>query len=234
MSTTFIGSTGIMDVPAPGWLCASPTLFRHWGEYLVKMVSFSQLVLLEPGDNLELSRFDLTLVVSGGLYCSIHDHTGEAKHLLVSLMKRGCIAASTSLEKYGSTLTSSSKTTCLIIPNGALPELLETIPQPDLLISEMHAYWDERHKEALAMQDRKDIERIVRVLCILSSHPGSARTNKGVELMISKGEIRNLAGVQKRSASRAFTALETAKVLHSEGYKLLYFTEEQPWQNETP
>lgn len=225
-SEGFAGSSGIMDVPAPGWLVDDGDLFRNWGNYLVSFIKYSKLVAYEAGEEIKLEAFSLMLVVSGGLYCLIEDQTDEEKHLLVDILNRGCVTASHVHSSYRSTLSAAEKSACLVISEDRYPDFLACIPRPDCMISRLEAHLQGVHSAVAECNEGKDIDRIIRVLNMLASRPGAIETDLGRELRISKGELRHLAGVQKRSASRAFHALETSGQLRAEGYKLLYYKEE--------
>lgn len=81
------------------------------------------------------------------------------------------------------------------------------------------------YSRALSDSVGRDQDRIRRVLTMLASHPTAIDSKLGREVEANKQQIRDLAGVQKRSATRAFRALEESGVVSFYGYKRLFYRE---------
>ncbi|MNZ75359.1 Cyclic AMP receptor-like protein [compost metagenome] len=80
-----------------------------------------------------------------------------------------------------------------------------------------------KHATAASTVQMKDQDKIWRVVVNLASHPDVAHRPGGVEVKATREEIRRLAGVERRSASRAFHLFQEKGLVVFSGYKRFFF-----------
>lgn len=219
----FAGSRGVMDVPVPDWIKAEESLFKTWGVCMMTLMKHSQIETLNRGDYLDLNTYRGGLVIDGGLYALGQAGHDENRKMFVHFFQRGELFASQAAESLHVDLMAHCRTSFLAVPKDAFHDFLNEFPHSERIVSTLELRMTQHFAQALQRTNGKDIDRIHRVLEMLADHPTATDTKLGKEIEASKQQICLLAGVQKRSASRAFKALEEAGHVNFYGYKRLFY-----------
>ncbi len=222
-SISFAGSNGLMDVPAPAWIKKDASLFAQWGQLLLAMIKHGAIDVLRKGEQLQLKPNEIGLLVDGGLYATDSPPGTDTRALLIDFLRRGDLFTPTISSNLHITLTPHCRTTCLIVHEDALSSLRRDFDAWDKCFPILCAELAQSFTKAVSESQGKDQDKIRRVLSILAGHPTAIDSKLGREIEAGKQLIRDLAGVQKRSATRAFRALEDAGEVSFYGYKRLFF-----------
>ena len=225
MTKGFAGSNGLMDVPAPDWIVNNECLFAHWGSFLLAMIKHGSIETLHKTECLELATLEFGLLIDGGLYVTDSPNDDDPRTLLIQFLKRGDLFSTPISGGKHLQLTSHCKTTCLIIREQAFEPFRTEFPLWDSIFPLVDASMAQAYSRALSDSVGRDQDRIRRVLTMLASHPTAIDSKLGREVEANKQQIRDLAGVQKRSATRAFRALEESGVVSFYGYERLFYRE---------
>ncbi|MCF5371281.1 hypothetical protein [Pseudomonas syringae] len=226
-NASFAGSTGTMDVPAPDWIEADPELFSQWGMFLLAMIKHGTVEATSRDQSLPMRHTEFGLLIEGGIYALDEPAEDDGRRVLIHFHKRGDLFISAISPSLPFQLNAHCRTTCLVIREQAIEHFKADFPAWDRLIPVLRAGMAQNYSRAISAAAGRDQDRILRVLSILAAHPTAIETKLGREIEAGKQRIRELAGVQKRSASRAFQALENAGYVSFYGYKRIFYREPQ-------
>lgn len=226
-SYRFAGSAGLMDVPAPNWVRDDPTLFSQWGMFLLTIIRHGSIETLRRADNLTLSPTEFAVVIEGGLYALDDSTKDDGRKLMVQFLRRGDLFSSTISNTLHLKLVAHCRTSCLVFRERAFDQFMDDFPSWERFSAPLKACMAQAYAEAVSSSVGRDQDRIRRVLALLANHPTATETPLGREIEAGKQQIRELAGVQKRSATRAFRALEEDGCVSFYGYKRLFYREAQ-------
>lgn len=221
MSHSAFASSGVLDVPVPAWI-ATEDLFAQWGSFLMALIKHGSMETVRRSSTLTLSEDEFGLLIDGGLYATEQPQHEDARCLLIAFLERGDLFPA-SRDGHDLVLTSHGKSTCLVIREAALEGFKADFPSWELMSSRLISRMEQAQAQAHDEAEGRDQDRIRRVLKIMADHPTAIDSLQGREIEAGKQRIRDLAGVQKRSATRAFRALVEAGVVTFSGYKRLYF-----------
>lgn len=222
-SASFAGSNGLMDVPAPDWIVGNDCLFSHWGSFLLAMIKHGSVETVGKAEPLCLGESEFGLLIDGGVYAT--DPTGgdDARSLLIKFLSRGDLFTAAIDGRLSLQLLPHCKSTCLIVREQGVAAFKAEFPFWDRIIPLLFAGMAQTHAQVVSESAGRDLDRIHRVLKMLAAHPTAIDSKLGREVEANKQQIRDLAGVQKRSATRAFKALEDAGTVSFYGYKRLFY-----------
>lgn len=221
--TGFAGSNGLMDVPAPQWIVEDDFLFGHWGSFLLAMIKHGSVETIRKDDRLELSASEFGLLIDGGLYATDVSHEGDSRSLLIHFLRRGDLFSTAIGGNLHLQLQPHCRSTSLIIREPVLESFKAEFPFWDRVLPLLSAGLAQSYARAVSDSSGRDLDRIRRVIKMLADHPTAIDSKLGREVEANKQQIRDLAGVQKRSATRAFRALEESGAVSFYGYKRLFF-----------
>lgn len=228
---TFAGSNGLLDVPAPAWVEAEEAIFSKWGVFMVAMIKHGTVESLRRDEELQLEADEFGLMIDGGIFALVESAPGPGnkdqalRSTLVSFLSRGDLFTAALSGAAIMQFRSNYKSTCLIVRQQALEAFRREFPTWASAQALLRTRTAEAYTQALLDTMGRDQEKIHRVLAIFAGHPTATKTEHGNEFEAGKQLIRDLAGVQKRSASRAFTALEDSGVVSFSGYKRICYRE---------
>ncbi|NVL48646.1 Crp/Fnr family transcriptional regulator [Pseudomonas syringae pv. actinidiae] len=225
-SAGFAGSNGLLDVPAPKWIVEDETLFAHWGSFLLAVIKHGCVETVRRGESLELSSSEFGLMIEGGLYATDLPDNNESRTVLIQFLQRGDLFSTSIGGSLHLHLHPHCKTTCLIVRRSVFEGFNTEFPFWDRIFPLLCAGMAQAYSRAVSESAGRDQDRIRRVLTMLANHPTAVDSKLGREVEANKQQIRDLAGVQKRSATRAFRALEESGIVSFYGYKRLFFREE--------
>lgn len=225
MTKGFAGSNGLMDVPAPDWIVKNECLFAHWGSFLLAMIKHGSIETIHKNESFELASLEFGLLIDGGLYVTDSPEGDDPRTLLIQFLQRGDLFSTAISGRQHLQLTPHCKTTCLIIREQAFEPFRTEFPLWDRIFPLVSAGTAQAYSTALRDSAGRDQARIKRVITILASHPTAIDSKLGREIEANKQQIRDLAGVQKRSATRAFRVLEDSGTVSFYGYKRLFYRE---------
>jgi hypothetical protein len=221
-SLSFVGSKGLMDVTAPSWLIEDETLFGQWGQLLIALIKHGTLESVRKGKTMDLGPNDIALLIDGGLYVTDMPVGDDGRTLLIDIIKRGDLFTSSFAHNLKPTLTAQALSRCLIVRESALEMFKADFDQWDRILSMVNVWMAQAYLQAVSQSFGRDQDRIRRVLSMMANHPTALDSRIGREIEAGKQLIRDLAGVQKRSATRAFRTLEENGEVCFYGYKRLF------------
>lgn len=222
-SSAFAGSSGVLDVPAPEWIVNDTTLFPQWGEFLLALIKHGAIETVRWPEGLTLEDNEFGLLIEGGVFAVDGQARPDARLMLIQFLKRGDLLTSSTEHKRQLHLYPHSRTTCLVVRDSLLEPFKADFPYWDRLLPKLRGGMAQAYEQATVETKGRDQDRIKRVLALMAAHPTSVDSKLGRQVEVGKQLIRDLAGVQKRSATRAFRALEEDGVVSFQGYKRLFF-----------
>lgn len=222
LNSRFAGSNGLMDVPAPSWIMNDESLFAHWGSFMLAMIKHGTVETIRRTDRLELRPTEFGLLIDGGLYATDLQDGEASRTLLIQFLQRGDLFSTAISGSLHLQLLPHCKTTFLIVREHVFDAFKAEFPFWDRIFPMLCAGTAQAYARAVCESAGRDLDRIRRVLKILASHPTAVDSKLGREVETNKHQIRDLAGVQKRSATRAFKALEDSGEVSFYGYKRLF------------
>lgn len=223
----FAGSSGIMDVPAPSWIEGDESLFSQWGQFLIAMIKHGTVETFRRTEPIPMESNEFGLLIEGGIFATDEPKNEDGRRVLVQFLRRGDLFAATISNNFQIQLTPHCRTVCLIVREGAMEGFKADFPSWEALIPLLRVGMAQACSRAVSETVGRDQDRIRRVLAMLAKHPTATDTKLGREIEAGKQLIRDLAGVQKRSATRAFHALVEAGCVSFYGYKRLFYREPQ-------
>lgn len=223
----FAGSSGIMDVPAPSWIEGDESLFSQWGKFLIAMIKHGTVETFRRTEAIPMESNEFGLLIEGGIFATDEPKNEDGRRVLVQFLRRGDLFAAAISNNLQFQLTPHCRTICLIVREGALEAFKSEFPSWATLKPLLNAGLAQAYSQAISETVGRDQDRIRRVLAMLAKHPTATDTKLGWEIEAGKQLIRDLAGVQKRSATRAFQALVEAGCVMFYGYKRLFYREPQ-------
>lgn len=225
-SAGFAGSNGLLDVPAPQWIVEDDTLFAHWGSFLMAMVKHGSVETIRRTDTLALGASEFGLLIDGGLYATDLPDGNDGRTVLIQFLQRGDLFSTAIGGSLHLQFLPHCKTTCLVVRKDVFDAFKTEFPFWDRIFPLLCAGMAQAYSRAVVESAGRDQDRIRRVLKMLATHPTAVDSKLGREVEANKQQIRDLAGVQKRSATRAFKALEDSGIVSFYGYKRLFFQED--------
>ncbi|HDS1721488.1 hypothetical protein NPS53_08265 [Pseudomonas putida] len=222
-SSHFAGSNGLMDVPAPSWIIEDETLFSHWGSFMLAMIKHGTVETIRRTERLELSAAEFGILIDGGLYATDQPDGDDSRSLLIQFLQRGDLFSTAISGNLQLQLRPHCKTTFLVVREHVFGAFKAEFPFWDRIHPLLCAGTAQAYARAVSESAGRDLDRIRRVLKILANHPTAIDSKLGREVEANKQQIRDLAGVQKRSATRAFKALEESGEVSFYGYKRLFY-----------
>lgn len=213
-----------LDLPAPGWLKETPEVSSEWAKLLIAASLHGRIETYTRGTTLEISPTDILLILQGCALAIASPQHDDGHQIFIGALRKGDIITPTISNRVRIGLHARSTTTALRVPQAALPEYMSDVRISDKFFLALELELTRVYAEAATATLLRDQARILRVIEILASHPDAINTTAGMEIEASKDEIRSLAGVHKRSATRAFHALVETGVVSFNGYKRVYFT----------
>ncbi|MPQ69316.1 Crp/Fnr family transcriptional regulator [Pseudomonas sp. MWU12-2323] len=223
----FAGSSGIMDVPAPSWIEGDEPLFSQWGQFLIAMIKHGTVETFRRTEAISMASSEFGLLIEGGVFATDEPKRVDGRRVLVQFFQRGDLFAAAVSSNLQFQLTPHCRTICLIVRERALDAFKNEFLSWARLRPLLNDGLAQAYSQALIETVGRDQDRIRRVLAMLAKHPTSTDTKLGSEIEAGKQLIRDLAGVQKRSATRAFQALVEAGCVEFHGYKRLFYKEPQ-------
>lgn len=218
----FAGSAGLLDVPAPEWIEADEGLFSYWGLCLMTLIRHGRIVTVKPGCNLDLAAGQLGLLIEGGLY-ALDEGTLDDRALFVSFLRRGDIFKAMGGPASPLTFLAHTRSSVLVLDEASLQTFIAEFAIAERVLHALEVHLTCQYAGAAQTVGWKDLARVRRAIQMLADHPTATDTKLGREIESSKQNIRRLAGVQKRSASRAFNALAQAGEVTFYGYKRIFY-----------
>lgn len=219
----FAGSRGVLDVPAPAWIINDDLLFSQWGTFLLALIKHGTVETIRRDQPLAMEPTEFGLVIEGGLFATDGSDAEGARVLLIQFLKRGDLfspAIGNTLQMH---LKPHCRTTCLVVRHSVIEAFKADFPAWDRLLPLLWAGMARAYSQAVTDSVGRDQDKIHRVLKLMAEHPTAIDSKLGREIEAGKQQIRDLAGVQKRSATRAFRALEDSGVVSFYGYKRLFY-----------
>lgn len=220
-SREFAGSSGLLDIQPPSWVANDMVLFASWGQLLLSLVKHGSVRTLKHRDSVALEPLDLGLVVDGGLFATNASLDAERRTIFVGFFQRGDLFTTAFGNDLKISLAPHHRTTLLVVDSAHLDAFKADFPAWDRMLLLLGAGLSESYICAVQETRGKDVERIKRSINLMAEHPTATDSEIGRVVEAGKQLIRELSGVQKRSATRAFRALEDSGVISFWGYKRL-------------
>lgn len=213
----------VLDVPAPEWIKHHPDLSPHWGELIICAKKYGRITQYEPGATITTTPGDLYLVINGCLIASTNPLSVPDAPIYISALKRGDIITPDICRKIPISLSARTNTTVLCIHSGSINDFAAEVSNSGQFLASLNIELAQKYAEAAQSLLLKDQDRILRVIANLATHPESKDTVDGIQIEIRREDVRKYAGVQIRSATRAFAGLSDSGVIKFNGYKRIYY-----------
>lgn len=220
----YANSTGLLDIPVPRWIAQDEVLFSFWGMTLLAVLKHGTIEMLRAGETLDTNGKALSLLIDGGLYAITNE--GESREFMISFLRRGELLRPPSVEGLSVRFEAHTRSRVVTIPEASLQDFIREVAVAPRLLQTIELHLTQQYAAAVQTLKWRDKDRLQRVIQMLADHPTANDTRLGREIESSKQNIRRLAGVEKRSASRAFAVLVNSGLVAFYGYKRLFFTPE--------
>lgn len=210
------------DTPAPTWFATAPHA-GSWASWLLQATAYGKVIEMGIKQPLAADKGDFFILLSGCIIVFGVAQEGAGKSVFVDALRRGDVICPLRHDQVKFIYETRSPVSLLKVPKEKYQAFMNDLKYSEtvLLAAELHLM--AKHSSAAQFHFAKDLERIKRVINLLVQHPDSAHTQRGIEVQASKEEIRTLAGVERRSGSRAFKILEEEGLLNFNGYKAFFF-----------
>lgn len=212
----------VLETPEPDWFKTSPQK-GTWASWLIHGNHYGALIEVPPKTPLSSDNGDFYIVLSGCIVAYAISPDGQSKSVFVDALRRGDMIWPLQSKQVKFAYETRSTTHLLAVPRAKYEEFMKANSYSETVLMAAELNLMTKHLQAAQFIFIKDLDRIKRVVSVLVEHPDARPTARGVEVQASKEEIRTLAGVERRSASRAFKILEDEGVLSFHGYKSFYY-----------
>jgi CRP-like cAMP-binding protein len=222
MTTMKNQSLAVLDTPAPTWFATAPHA-GSWSSWLVQGTHYGKVIDMGVKQPLVADTGDFFILLSGCIVVYGVSKEGSSKPVFVDALRRGDVICPLMHDQVKFIYETRTPAQLLRVSKEKYPAFMNDLRYSEtvLLAAELHLM--AKHSNAAQFHFAKDLERIKRVVNLLVQHPDSVHTPRGIEVHASKEEIRNLAGVERRSGSRAFKILEDEGVINFNGYKAFFY-----------
>lgn len=214
-------SISLLDTPEPKWFQTSPQK-SSWASWLIQANHYGQIIQLEPKQRVDANRGDFFIVLKGCVVTSGIFPDGH-KPVFVDALRRGDLIWPLKQKHVLFEYETRTPTFLMKIARDKYRDFMSGNSYYETVLMAGELDLMTKHSHAAQFHFAKDLDRIKRVISLLVHHPDSQATQRGIEVQASKEEIRYLAGVERRSGSRAFKVLEDEGVLSFSGYKSFLF-----------
>ncbi|HDS0957000.1 TPA: Crp/Fnr family transcriptional regulator [Pseudomonas putida] len=212
----------VFDTPEPEWFKTSP-LKSSWASWLINGNHYGKLIEVQPKTTLDTNQGDFYIVLKGCVVAFALSLDGKSKSVFVDALRRGDMIWPLQPKQVRFGYETRSLTYLLQVPQAKYDEYMKSNGYSETVLMAAELDLVKKHSQSALYLFAKDLDRIKRVICMLVGHPDARPTDRGIEVMASKDEIRTLAGVERRSASRAFKVLEDEGTIKFDGYKTFFF-----------
>ncbi|XHV08050.1 putative catabolite gene activator family protein (plasmid) [Pseudomonas aeruginosa] len=212
----------VYETPQPSWFDTSPQK-GPWSTWLIHGVHMGATVELPAKTMIDTNRGDFYVVLKGSVVSYGASPETPNRRVFVDVLRPGDIIWPMRQKQVCFVFETRAKTYLLKVPKSKYSDYIVANPHSETVLMAGELDLMTKHSQAAHMQFSLDIDRIKRVIQILVEHPDARDTNRGIEVQASKEEIRTLAGVERRSGSRAFKTLEEEGTLSFNGYKSFFY-----------
>ncbi|MDF9779227.1 hypothetical protein [Pseudomonas baetica] len=222
MATMKSPSLTLLDTPQPAWFGTAPHA-GSWGSWLLQGSAYGNVIDLSANQPLVADKGDFYILLSGCIIVHGVSPQSSSKPIFVDALRRGDVICPLRHDQVKFLYKTRTAASLLKVSKDKYQAFMNDLKYSEtvLLAAELHLM--ALHSNAAHLHFAKDLERIERVVNVLVQHPDSTHTPRGIEVQASKEEIRTLAGVERRSGSRAFKTLEDEGVLFFNGYKAFFY-----------
>lgn len=215
-------SIAVFDTPEPEWFKTSPQK-GTWTSWLINGNHYGNLIVLPPKTTLDTDQGDFYIVLKGCVVAFALTLDGRSKAVFVDALRQGDMIWPLQPKQVRFGYETRSLTYLLQVPRARYEEFMKSNGYSETVLMAAELNLMTKHSQSAQYLFAKDLDRIKRVIDKLVAHPDARPTDRGIEVLASKDEIRTLAGVERRSASRAFKILEDEGALKFNGYKTFLF-----------
>lgn len=217
----------VYETPEPAWFDSSPQK-GPWATWLINGHHFGSVINLEARTQLDTSRGDFYVVLKGCVVSFGVAPDTTSRRVFVDVLRHGDLIWPLRQKQVEFVFETRSRTYLLKVPRAKYADYIIANPHSDTVLMAAELDLMTKHSQAAHVQFSRDIDRIKRVIQMLVEHPDARPTGRGIEVHASKEEIRSLAGVERRSGSRAFKTLEDEGTITFNGYKTFYYCAKSP------
>lgn len=212
----------VLETPEPDWFKTSPQK-GTWASWLIHGNHYGNLIELSPKTPLNADSGDFFIVLSGCVVAFALSPDGQSKSIFVDALRRGDMIWPLQSKQLRFAYETRSTTHLLAVSKAKYEEFMKANSYSETVLMAAELSLMTKHSQAAQFLFVKDLDRIKRIINVLVDHPDARPTARGIEVQASKDEIRTLAGVERRSGSRAFKVLEDEGVLRFNGYKAFLY-----------
>ncbi|SBW84194.1 catabolite gene activator protein [Pseudomonas veronii 1YdBTEX2] len=212
----------VLETPEPDWFKTSPQK-GTWASWLIHGNHYGTLIDLPPKTQLDTDRGNFFIVLQGCVVAYGLSPDGQSKGVFVDALRKGDMIWPLQPKQVRFGYETRSHTFLLSVSKSKYEEFMKANSYSETVLMAAELNLMTKHSQAAQFLFAKDLDRIKRVITMLVEHPDSRPTARGIEVQASKDEIRTLAGVERRSGSRAFKVLEEEGLMKFDGYKTFFF-----------
>lgn len=209
-------SISAFDTPEPDWFQNCPVK-STWTSWLINSNHYGSLIEVPPKETIKGSDFHI--VVKGCVLAFAQSLDGHPKGVFVDTLGPGDLIWPLPKKDVLFSYETRSLTHLISVPRAAYLEFSNSIVYSEAVLMAAELNLMTKHARASQFLFAKDLDRVKRVITTLAGHPDAHHSARGIEVMACKEEIRTLAGVERRSGSRAFKILEEEGTVRFCGYK---------------
>lgn len=210
----------VFDTPEPDWFQTSPQK-GTWASWLINSNFYGALIELPP--KTPIASDDFFIVVKGCVVAYGLSPDGVSRNVFVDALRPGDMIWPMHEKPVHFGFETRSTTHLISVPKAAYQDCIRSIGYSETVLMAAELSLMTKHSRAVQFLFAKDLDRIKRVITMLADHPDAHPTTHGIEVMAAKEEIRMLAGVERRSGSRAFKALQDEGTVRFRGYKSFFY-----------
>lgn len=216
-------TVSVLSTPEPSWFKSSSLTAGSWASWLMMAHQYGRVVDHSAGFEVDAEAGDFYILLAGTMVVSSLPLDPALKPLFIDTLRRGDLIVPSRHSELKFSYVVRGSTSLLKVPKDKFRALMNDMKNSEVVMMAAEINLLTKHATAASTVQMKDQDKIWRVVVNLASHPEVDHRQGGVEVMASKEEIRRLAGVERRSATRAFNIFQEKGLVVFSGYKRFFF-----------
>lgn len=216
-------TVSVLATPEPSWFKSSSLTAGSWASWLMMAHQYGRVVQHDSAVEVDANTGDFYILLSGTIVVSTEPQDPNIKPLFVDTLRRGDIIIPARHSNLIFSYVVRGSAELLKVPKDKFNAFINDMKNSEVVLMAAELNLLAKHAAAASTVQLKDQDKIWRVVMNLASHPEVAHRAGGVEVLATKEEIRRLAGVERRSATRAFNHFQESGRVVFNGYKRFFF-----------
>jgi len=216
-------TVSVLSTPEPSWFKSSSLTAGSWASWLMMAHQYGRVVDHPAGIEIDANHGDFYILLNGTMVVSTVPPDPNLKPLFIDTLRRGDIIVPSRQPDLKFTYVVRGSASLLKVSKDKFNAFMNDMKNSEVVLMAAELNLLTKHATAASTVQMKDQDKIWRVVVNLASHPDVAHRPGGVEVKATREEIRRLAGVERRSASRAFHLFQEKGLVVFSGYKRFFF-----------